>query len=414
MRYTALLNGVLPASTYNALKTLRNRLRDPREHRRPGAAEINALILPGARTPSVAPDCAFQSSSGSTIPVFDGYRYKMKKTWLNYSGLAVLAELQRLGKLDPVGVETLIELRGTRTLTASIEDIQAIAQRYVDQYPALFLDRKVPRLGKRVLRPTATEVHAAVLRHQRKLCRYFDHLRLLGLPSNAEHMKVLEIGYLSGGESLVAFERLGCEPHGIDYFYAGQFEGVRRWQVVQEITQTKVGFHVGDITKRTQFEDGEFDLIYSDSTIEHISDLQGGFAEMRRLLRPGGLMIHGYGPYFFPLGAHSFGMLDAPWAHLRLNTSDTHRYLRDLRPFESAESIRWIQSSLNPTYTQSFVQKTLSDAGFNTRWWQRYLVDERDLLDLTPEIITDAFEQHPTLSLSELIVNEVIFIAERR
>lgn len=43
---------------------------------------------------------------------------------------------------------------------------------------------------------------------------------------------------------------------------------------------------------RLPFEDDSFDAIVSSNVLEHIEDLPASFEEMRRVLRPGGFMIH--------------------------------------------------------------------------------------------------------------------------
>src|SRR5450432_2453262 len=43
-----------------------------------------------------------------------------------------------------------------------------------------------------------------------------------------------------------------------------------------------------DASKRTPFSDGSFATIFNNSGIEHILDLSGALAEIRRLLLPGG------------------------------------------------------------------------------------------------------------------------------
>jgi SAM-dependent methyltransferase len=53
---------------------------------------------------------------------------------------------------------------------------------------------------------------------------------------------------------------------------------------------------IGDITKRTQFAENAFDAVLTLSVLEHLSDLNGAFDEMTRLLRNGGEMIHLFGP----------------------------------------------------------------------------------------------------------------------
>ncbi|MBT3994682.1 MAG: class I SAM-dependent methyltransferase [Chloroflexi bacterium] len=40
------------------------------------------------------------------------------------------------------------------------------------------------------------------------------------------------------------------------------------------------------------FEDGSFDLIFSSNVLEHVEQLDVAFSEMKRVLAPGGIMIH--------------------------------------------------------------------------------------------------------------------------
>ncbi|MDD5239281.1 MAG: class I SAM-dependent methyltransferase [Candidatus Nanoarchaeia archaeon] len=47
-------------------------------------------------------------------------------------------------------------------------------------------------------------------------------------------------------------------------------------------------FFVGDITKRTQFKDSEFDVCLMFETIEHLPDAKGALKEIYRILKPGG------------------------------------------------------------------------------------------------------------------------------
>lgn len=47
----------------------------------------------------------------------------------------------------------------------------------------------------------------------------------------------------------------------------------------------------GDCT-RLEFEDGAFDVIFSSNVLEHVDDLGAALAEMRRVLKEGGIMVH--------------------------------------------------------------------------------------------------------------------------
>lgn len=53
---------------------------------------------------------------------------------------------------------------------------------------------------------------------------------------------------------------------------------------------------VGDIGKRTSFAADSFDFVITLSVLEHINDLEGGFAEIRRILKPNGYFASLFGP----------------------------------------------------------------------------------------------------------------------
>ena len=52
------------------------------------------------------------------------------------------------------------------------------------------------------------------------------------------------------------------------------------------------------------FEDGSFDLALSHAVIEHVADPSRYLRELRRVLRPGGLLFLQTAPYLSPSGAH--------------------------------------------------------------------------------------------------------------
>ncbi|MBH8566036.1 class I SAM-dependent methyltransferase [Nostoc sp. CENA67] len=351
-------------------------------------------------------------SEQTTLKIFKNYRYQMKRTWINYSGLAVLDELRKKELLNEKEIKLLYDMAGHRTITYSLDEIKDIAQKYVYRYPDLFIFEKLPTLGKRVLVPSSAEIDSNIqnyIQNHREIIYFLQKHDLIP----KKNMKILEIGYISGGESLIAFENLGYEVHGIDYFYEGQFDGALRYKFVQEITNTNAQFHVGDITKKTEFEDDTFDLIYSAQTIEHITDLKSAFSEMKRILKPGGIMYHTYDPFYHPLGGHSFGMLDCPWGHVRLEPNELNDYLRKHRKFEAEESIKWLENSINRTHTLSYVQSKLVESRFTILRWSTELIPMNQLALLNNEIIADAFRIKPDLSLEDLVTEYVTFIARK-
>jgi len=51
------------------------------------------------------------------------------------------------------------------------------------------------------------------------------------------------------------------------------------------------GMVIADVAK-LPFEDASFDLIFSSNLLEHVENLDAAFSEMKRVLAPGGVMIH--------------------------------------------------------------------------------------------------------------------------
>ena len=50
-------------------------------------------------------------------------------------------------------------------------------------------------------------------------------------------------------------------------------------------------FVPADLDQRLPFDDDSFDLVYANFVVEHLNDPERGFAEWRRVLRPGGRLV---------------------------------------------------------------------------------------------------------------------------
>jgi SAM-dependent methyltransferase len=76
------------------------------------------------------------------------------------------------------------------------------------------------------------------------------------------------------------------------------------------------------------FDNGEFDLVVSIATFEHLIDPRRAFAEIARVLRPSGHAYVQAGPlYHSPFGHHMFGYFDEfPWIHLRKTPEEIAAY----------------------------------------------------------------------------------------
>lgn len=93
---------------------------------------------------------------------------------------------------------------------------------------------------------------------------------------------VLEIG-VGLGTDFTRFVRAGANAHGVDLTQAA-IDLVRHRL---ELEQLSADIRVGD-AERLPFDDASFDLVYSWGVLHHTPDTHRAFAEVRRVLRPGG------------------------------------------------------------------------------------------------------------------------------
>ncbi len=131
------------------------------------------------------------------------------------------------------------------------------------------------------------------------------------------------------------------------------------WADHKDAQISKYPLIVGDITKRTQFSDSHFDAVLTLSVLEHLNDLHGAFREMVRLVRPGGEMLHMFGPaWSCAYGHHMYMDADDPnlnfslWnmpahMHLLCSPEEIKNYYRDLGYIEGTAD--WVVRCLYET-----------------------------------------------------------------
>lgn len=359
-------------------------------------------------------DDIFVTEDGRQIPVLKYHRYAMKKCWLVFGPIAALCELSSKGVLSNSDKKNLKEFIGYRTITQPLSVVRECLSPYLDKYEDFFLSTEIPDIGRRVLKPQVSEVSTLISKKISQHRVLFDKTnRIVGADTLRSGDNILEIGYTSGGESIVAFERLGFNAFGIDNFYHDSIQSTNRHDLVQKIADSHVDFGVGDITTRTVYNDDFFSAVYSLSVLEHIVDIPAAFAEMYRILKPGGVMVHRYDPFFHISGAHSHGTLDSPWAHMRISEVDTERYIRQFRPHEADILLPLIRNGLNRRHTMSFVQAALVKAGFKIRMWETECISPSYRQHLSPDILGECLQGAPNIVLDDLINKAVLFIAEK-
>jgi ubiquinone/menaquinone biosynthesis C-methylase UbiE len=288
-----------------------------------------------------------------------------------------------------------------------------VASKAVLRNPELFSQESLEPVFQPLSVPSRKEINARVLHHQKAHQVLLKKLNRFNVGIQIKSAcKILEIGFISGGYSIFAFERFGCKSFGIDNFYGDTECKNPIPDYIKQKISSSVDFIRGDITGQTGFSDNELDIIYSESVLEHLKDLSSAFKEMHRILKPGGFIIHSYNPFFCPNGGHALGITDNPWGHVQLVTTDYVRYLDELRPFEAEISKEYIQPNLNAVSINE-MQHHIAEYGFQILFWQQHATPPRQQADLTPEIMAACFQNHPHISLDDLITSTVTFAARK-
>lgn len=242
--------------------------------------------------------------------------------------------------------------------------------------------------------------------------------------------RVLEIGCYDGSVAFALARDPSVEMIASDLarYYVNQRPGddpsdaevaaqQDRLAVIRERARSVAGVAAGrvifvedDITD-SRLDAGSFDAIVSFEVLEHLLDPTASFAAMARLLRPGGVMYHDYNPFFAANGGHSLVTLDIPWGHARFDEMDVERYLREVRPSEATQALRFYRESLN-RMTQHDLREALADAGLEilavVQWTQRNLVER-----MTPDVLADVVRIYPTATAEDLLTTFVSVLARR-
>ena len=98
--------------------------------------------------------------------------------------------------------------------------------------------------------------------------------------------KLLDIGFGWGGPLVYYCQQYGVIGHGIAVSQT-QVDEARKKAAQHHVPATFELAHWQRLS-----EDEQYDCIYTDEVITHFTDLHAFFAKCRRLLKPGGIMLH--------------------------------------------------------------------------------------------------------------------------
>lgn len=126
---------------------------------------------------------------------------------------------------------------------------------------------------------------------------------------------------------LIGFSEAEMEIY-VEKYGPAKITALTNWADHVDAKVAKCPLVIGDITKRTQFEDNSFDSVLTLSVLEHLSDLPGAFHEMTRIINNGGEMIHMFGPaWSCAYGHHMYENPDDPLLNFSLWKMPAHMHL---------------------------------------------------------------------------------------
>lgn len=158
------------------------------------------------------------------------------------------------------------------------------------------------------------------------------------LEKTTDPVKLLDIGCYDGYISLLLKEKLGknCKVYGIDIAK----------NTIKLACKKGVQAKICDIAKGINFEENMFDYIFAGEIIEHLYDTDFFMREIRRVLKPGGVLIITT-PNFLSLGRRiyylfgkgvfmeaSFSLPKNAAGHIRYFTFETLKELLLYNNFE--------------------------------------------------------------------------------
>jgi ubiquinone/menaquinone biosynthesis C-methylase UbiE len=114
----------------------------------------------------------------------------------------------------------------------------------------------------------------------------------------AKGAKVLDLG-CGNGNIVRVLRKEGLDAYGCDFAdTAGS-----------DLSSQDIGALLRQISPgpyRIPFEDSRFDYVISSQVLEHVMDYPGTFAEILRVLKPGGVSLHVFPPRHVPIEPHVF------------------------------------------------------------------------------------------------------------
>jgi ubiquinone/menaquinone biosynthesis C-methylase UbiE len=168
------------------------------------------------------------------------------------------------------------------------------------------------------LSPNLREIHHAkgsIAEYQEWECHELERIAGgFGAFWDMKGKDVLDLGCGLGGKT-IAFANLGARSvTGLD-LRGHSLLAAAEENSLHNADPSTVRFCQTDAA-HMPFTDESFDAIISINVLEHVDDLYFTLQECSRVLRPNGVMLFHFPPFYSPWGAHLEGWINFPWPHV--------------------------------------------------------------------------------------------------
>lgn len=145
--------------------------------------------------------------------------------------------------------------------------------------------------------------------------------------------------------------------------------------------------------------------------LEHLNDPLKAFSNITKLLKPGGISIHQYNPFFCLNGGHSLCTLDFLFGHARLSEKDFIKYIKTIRPNEEERAISFFKNGVN-RMTLNDLESNLKETGMKIIEIIPF-VKEQHLRMASNDILAQSKKNYQTLKLLDLATPSVLVISSK-
>jgi SAM-dependent methyltransferase len=184
-----------------------------------------------------------------------------------------------------------------------------------------------------------------------------------------------------------------------------------RQAVLERIPQGgKLQFVEDDICN-SRLKDNSYDLIFSFDVMEHLSAPGQAFEHMARIVKPEGLIIHEYNPFFGLNGGHSACTLDFLWGHVRLGQEDFEKYVKTYRPQEETRALSFYYEGINRmslSQMKTYVQK----AGLEMISYMPH-IRQQHVNMMNQEIVEQSWRIYPQVAFTDLVSPKVVIVLKK-